>query len=37
VIAFARPAMDSGVAVIVPAVIGTTVIEQRGRTLVALG
>lgn len=37
VIAFTRPAMDSGVAVIVPAVIGTTVIEQRGRTLVALG
>lgn len=37
VIAVARPAMDSGVSVIVPAAIGPTVVEQRGRTLVALG
>ncbi len=32
-----RPKMDSGVGVIIPAVIGSTVLEQRGNTLVALG
>ena len=32
-----RPAIDSGVAVVVPAVIGATVLEQRGANLVALG
>lgn len=37
VIPFARADMDSGVAVVVPAVVGPTVLEQRGRTLVALG
>jgi hypothetical protein len=32
-----RPSIDSGVAVVVPAVIGATVLEQRGANLVALG
>ncbi|MFA5710550.1 hypothetical protein [Mycolicibacterium sp.] len=32
-----RPSMDSGVPVIVPSVVGPTVLEQRGRTVVALG
>lgn len=37
VIEVQRPAMDSGVAVIVPTVVGPTLLEQRGRTVVALG
>ena len=37
VIALDRPAMDSGVGVIVPNVVGATVVEQRGRHVVALG
>ena len=32
-----RPAMDSGISAIVPTVVGSTVLEQRGRTLAALG
>jgi hypothetical protein len=37
VIAVDRPGMDSGVGVVVPGVIGDTLLEQRGRTVVALG
>jgi len=32
-----RPAMDSGVAAIVPTAVGATLLEQRGNTVVALG
>ncbi len=32
-----RRGMESGVGVIVPSVVGATLLEQRGRTLVALG